>query len=313
MSGPADTQGLYEPYMDNFIDFLTRARKYGIYVLPCFTENEMMDNAYFKKIANGASEQSVLFSEAGIRAKQHYIGLFLKGIRQRDPSLIHALFGLTMQNEFAFHSNEAPFNQTTGTYTFLDGSSYDMTDDDERRALANQAIQNYYVEMKKAVEKHAPGLLIGEGTFAMGAVGKTYDNSKGIRPIAGNRDLRFPMTAVELLRTDIDFLDFHIYRWGKSGNGAAVFDHFAENMKATTPECERLMISKPIIMGEFGSFNFNETTVDEALVFSKELQEAALDLGVKGTCYWTLDTFEQTILWNLMWADGKMLKGLNGQ
>jgi hypothetical protein len=311
LSGPADTEGIHEPYMDNFLDFLTRAQKYGIYVLPCFTENEMLDNDYFKTISNGATEQGILFSAAGTRAKQHYIELFLKSIKSRSPELIDALFGLTMQNEFAFLSDEAPFNQTTGTYTFLDGRSYDMTDDDERRALANKAIQTYFAAMKTAVEKHAPGLLIGEGTFAMGAVGKTYENSKGIRPIKGVRDLRFPMTAVELMNTDIDFLDFHVYRWGKSGDGREVFNHFAENMEATTPECAQLMISKPLIMGEFGSFNFNETTLPEALTFSRELQTAALEFGFKGTCYWTLDTFEQTNLWNLMWKDGTMLKGLN--
>ena len=71
-------------------------------------------------------------------------------------------------------------------------------------SLSNAAIQNYYTKMKQAVEANAPGLLVGEGTFSMGAVGKTYNNSKGFRTIEGNKDLRFPMTAVEYLRTDID-------------------------------------------------------------------------------------------------------------
>jgi hypothetical protein len=183
-----------------------------------------------------------------------------------------------------------------------------MTNDDERRALANAAIQNYYAKMKEAVEANAPGLLVGEGTFPMGAVGKTYDNSKGIRTIEGNDDLRFPMTAVELLKTDIDFLDFHVYRWGVKGTGADVFHHFAENMKLLTPEASEFMKSKPIIMGEFGSFNFEETTLDEAIIFVKELNDAALEFGFKGSAYWTIDTFVQTNLWNLMWEDGKMLK-----
>ena len=122
--------------MDNFIDFLTRAQKYGIYVMPCFTENEMLDNKYFKKMAKGATKQGILFSEDGIKAKQHYIELFLQYIKKKDPKLINSLFALTMQNEFAFHSDEAPFNQLSGTYTFLDGTSYDMTNDDDRRALA---------------------------------------------------------------------------------------------------------------------------------------------------------------------------------
>jgi hypothetical protein len=311
MSGTADTKGLYAPYMDNFIDFLIRAQKYGIYVMPCFCENEMLDNDYFKKMAKGATKQGILFSEDGIEANQHYIELFLKYIKEKDPKLINSLFALTMQNEFAFHSNAAPFNKTSGTYTFIDGSKYDMTVDDERRALANAAIQNYYAKMKETVEANAPGLPIGEGTFAMGAVGKTYYNSKGFRAIEGNKDLRFPMTAVELLNTDIDFLDFHVYRWGAKGAGADVFMHFAENMKLLSPEAKELMKSKPIIMGEFGSFKENEATLDEGIVFVKQLQNAALNFGFKGSCYWTIDTFVQTRLWNLMWENGKMLKAFS--
>ena len=311
MSGPADTRGIYTPYMDNFIDFLTRAQKYGVYVMPCFTENEMLDNDYFKKMAKGATKQGILFSEDGIKAKQHYIELFLQYIKEKNPTLINSLFALTMQNEFAFHSDEAPFNQTSGSYTFLDGTTYDMTNDDERRALANAAIQNYYSKMKEAVEANAPGLPVGEGTFSMGAVGKNYDNSKGIRAIEGNNDLRFPMTAVELLKTDIDFLDFHVYRWGAKGTGEDVFKHFAENMKLLTPEAKELMKSKPIIMGEFGSFKEDEATIDEAVIFVKDLQKTALDFGFKGSAYWTIDTFEQTRLWNLMSKNGKMLKAFS--
>lgn len=311
MSGPTDTKGIYAPYMDNFIDFLTRAQKYGIYVMPCFTDGEMMDNDYFKALANGATKQGILFSEDGIKAKQHFIELFLQYIKKKDPELINSLLALTMQNEFYFHSYEAPFNQLSGTYTFIDGSTYDMADDEERRALANTAIQNYYAKMKETVEANAPGLPVGEGTFSIGAVGKTYENSKGIKTIEGVKDRRFPMTAVELLNTDIDFLDFHVYRWGAKGTGKDVFMHFAENMKLTTPEGQELMKSKPIVMGEFGSFNFDEKTLDEAIIFVKELNNAALDFGFKGSAYWTIDTFEQTFIWNMMWGNGKMLNAMN--
>jgi len=311
LSGPADTKGLSEVYMDNYIDFLTRAQKYGIYVMPCFTENEMPDNDYFKALSNGATKQGILFSEDGIKAKQHYLELFLQYIKAKDPELINTLLALSMQNEFAFHSYEAPFNQLSGTYTFMDGSTYDMTDDEQRRALANAAIQNYYAKMKETVEANAPGLPVGEGTFSMGAVGKTYENSKGIRTIEGVRDRRFPMTAVELLNTDIDFLDFHVYRWGAKGTGKDVFMHFAENMKLTTPEAQELMKSKPILMAEFGSFKHDEASLDEAIVFVKELEEAALEFGFKGSCYWTMRCFEQSFIWNLMWENGKMLKAFS--
>ena len=311
MSGPADTKGLYAPYMENVVDFLRKCAKYGIYVMPCFTENEMMDNDYFRKLADGASGQGVLFSAEGIRAKQLYIRLFLEYIRAKDPVLLNTLFAVTMQNEFAFYCDQPPFSQTNGGYTFLNGRVFDMTNDSERRALANAAIRNYYTAMKQAVSEVLPELPVGEGTFALGAVGKTYENSMGIRRIPGVDDLRYPMTALELLRTDIDFLDFHVYRWGHPGDGAEVFRYFTENMGLRTEEADRLRKSKPVIMGEFGTFKENEATLDEGIRFVKELQKAALDFGLKGTCYWTIDTFEQERLWNLMHDNGRMIREVN--
>lgn len=311
LSGPSYTKGLYAPYMENFVHFLTTAQKYGIYVMPCFAENEMLDNDYFKNLANGATKQAILFSKDGIIAKQHYLELFLNYIKNKNPKLINSLFALTMQNEFAFHCDEPPFNQNDGNYTFLDGKTYNMKKASDRRSLANAAIRNYYAKMKEVVEVNAPGLLIGEGTFAMGAVGKDYKSSMGIRKVEGVKDLRFPMTVPELLNTDIDFLDFHVYRWEAKGNGRDIFNNFGKNMKLFTNETKKIMKSKPIIMGEFGSFKKDEKTIEDATVFVSQLNQAAQDFGFKGSVYWTIDTFVQTRLWNLMSEGGKMLNAFN--
>ena len=72
-----------------------------------------------------------------------------------------------------------------------------------------------------------------------------------------------------------------------------------------------MMKSKPIMMAEFGSFKEDEATLDEAIVFVKELDEAALEFGFKGSCYWTMRCFEQNRLWNLMWENGKMLNAFS--
>ncbi|WP_430813791.1 T9SS type A sorting domain-containing protein [Carboxylicivirga sp. RSCT41] len=307
MSGDIGTEGLCADYMDNFMDFMVRAQKYGLYVMPCFADNEMMDNIEFKNLSKGATKSEILFSQDGLNAKKRYIELFLKYIKDVDATLINNLFALTMQNEFYFRSDMAPFDQLSGTYTFLNDSTYDMGNDDERRALANAAMKNYFSTMKSTIQANAPGLLLGEGTFAMGAVGKTYENSKGIREVAGVSDLRFPMTAVEYLNTDIDFLDYHLYRWGQSGTGEDVFNYFADNMKVTTTECADLMESKPILMGEFGSFINDETSIGAASTLVKELQTAALRYGFKGSIYWTISSFEQSRLWNLMSEDAEIL------
>lgn len=323
LSGPYETNvpDLYKPYMDNFIDFLTRAAKYGIYVMPCFCENERLNNRYWEKRFDGTDGQTILFSDEGINAKKEYISLFLNYIKNINPKLLNSIFGLTMQNEFHFVSNLPPFapksiiengipTQTYNyTYNFL-GKEYQMNDAKQRRELARAAIKRYYREMKKAVESEVPGMLIGEGTFAIGAVGKDIDSYLGLFPIDGVEDQRFPMSALEYLNTDIDFLDFHVYRWGIKGTGYDVFKHFARDMQLDSEEGLKWLEKKPVIMGEYGSFKFEETTLEDGVKFSKELKQAALDFGIQGTIFWTLDTFEQTGLWNMMWDNSRLLKAL---
>lgn len=307
------TEGIYIPYMENVCDFISRAAKYGVYVMPCFGENEMVSNRFFRDLSNGSSRQSILFSNAGIKAKQKYIEYFLEYIKQKDPELLKSVLGLSMQNEFAFEADAAPFNQLQGNYTFLDGSVYDMSNDDDRRALANRAIENYYAKMKETIESVAPGMLLSEGTYSMLAVGKTYENSKGIRKIEGNGDLRFPMTAVELLSTSIDFLDMHVYRYGQTGSGTEVFEKNFKNMKLDTEEAKLLMQEKPVVLGEFGAFSSDpdESTLEDGIAFTKEIKEAALKNGFSGYAYWTMDTFEQTNIWNLTWDNYKGFNSLN--
>jgi len=71
--------------------------------------------------------------------------------------------------------------------------------------------------------------------------------------------------------------------------------------------------NKPLLMGEFGSFKADESSIGEAMDFTRELREAALEFGFGGSCFWTVNTFEQTRLWNMMWEEGAILEasGLN--
>lgn len=306
------TNGLYIPYMENVFDFIKRAHKYGIYVMPNFSENEMISNEYFKTLANNASSQGILFSKDGIAAKQQYLKLFLEYIKQRDPEIMASIIAMEMQNEFAFSGNQAPFDKTTGTYTFLDGQKFDMSNQDQRRELANAAITNYYKQMKEAITSVVPDMLLSEGTFTMLGVGKNYNDNKGIMPVA-NGDSRYPMTAIELLKTDIDFLDMHIYRYGATGNGQEVFEKNYNNMLLDTEEAKHLIETKPIILGEYGAMLTDqpEQDFDTAMKYCMVLRDEAMKHEFSGALFWTIDSFEQTTMWSLMDQNGKYLKELS--
>lgn len=306
-----ETEGIYVPYMENFVDFLKRAQKYGIYVLPCMGENEMVYNEFYNELSAGASKQSILFTEDGLKAKQQMLTSFLSYIKNRDSSLLDTLLGVAMQNEFTVDGNSAPFNTTKGEYTFLDGTTYDMSNADSRRALANAAIQNYYSEMKAAIKKVDPNMLLTEGTFTILAVFKDYEEDKGIWPTEG--DSRYPMTAVELLKTDIDFLDMHVYRYGQEGTATEVFERNYKSMHLDTKKAKELMKQKPVVLGEYGAFPTDEEegTLELGIAFAKGLRDCAMKNGFKGAIFWTVDTFEQTGIWHLMEDGGRYLEEIS--
>lgn len=313
LSGPSNTKGIWKPYMDNFIDFVNLAQKHGIYVFPCFAANEMPSNDYFKNKLGGIiyKGQDVLFSELAIKAKQEYIELFLNYIKQSSPKTLNGIGGIEMQNEIFFDARKLPFKMQNGIYKLYDGTSYDMSDDNQRRALARRTISLYYSAMKKTVKKIVPTLPVGESVFCLGAANKNPDQAYPIRISSKVKHPIFPIEVQELLNTDLDFVDLHVYRWKQNGKGTGsdIMRRAIKNMLVDTPTSLNKLKNKVLILGEFGAQkDRGDDTIDKALDFVSEVKREALEFGFKGTFYWTIDSFEQKNLWNMMYDDAKILK-----
>jgi len=300
LTGPyADTNGLYIPYMENFYDFLERAQKYGIYVITNFSENEMISSNYYRKMAAGNSGQGLLFSEEGMAAKVDYVKLVAQYVKERSlqehgsDKVLNALLAIQAQNEFAFYSTQAPFNMTSGIYEYFDGTKYDMSNMQERRALAMHAAKTYYQAIYDAVKEVDPQLMLCEGTFTLAAVGKDISDPEvyGIHPNAGKADNRFPLTTEEYLELPLDFLDVHVYGNVKDKNQKDPVAFMKKEMDAfqcTTERALELRKSKPLILGEYGDWAFK--MVEAEYEYSVELLKAAVDNGMAGGLFWTLNT-----------------------
>ena len=294
LTGPYDdTNGLYIPYMENYIDFLRRAQKYGIYVIPNFCENEMISSAYYRKMSGGASHQSLLFKEDGMKAKADYVKLFVKYVQERDPDLMPAVLAIEAQNEFAFYNTSAPFTQTSGTYTYFDGTTYDMGSDQERHALAKHAAVTYYQAIRDAIDEVDDKVMLCEGTFPLGAVGKTATDPKalGVHPDCDSTDNRFPLSAEDYLDTAIDFLDVHIYcnspkEYADALSPAEAMKSQEDSMLLNSAYCREQRKQKPVVLGEFGCNSANYD--DENYAMAIELSATAMKNGYAGSLYWTL-------------------------
>ena len=165
--------------------------------------------------------------------------------------------------------------------------------------------------MKQAIHSVDSEMLLAEGTYTLLAVFKNYEDSKGIFPSSENP--AHPMTAVEYLQTEIDFLDMHVYRYGQKGTAEEVFQKNFESMLLHTDKAKELMKVKPIIMGEYAAFSSDveEQTLELGKAFAMGLRDEAMAHGFQGALYWTVDTFEQTNIWALMQDGGAFLEEMS--
>jgi hypothetical protein len=322
MSGFYDNEGVYRPYLDNFIDFVQRAQKYGIYVFPTFCDGELPRSKRYWNIINGArkglkiedvtgaTDNAIYATKQGQQARCLYVSDFLNYIKAKDAGLLKSLLAVQCQNELSMLGAKWPFDMTEGSFVGPDGKSYDMSNDDQRQQLYENIFHSYHSAMVKAIKSVDPELLVGEGIFTPRIAGKDYNGANyGIRHI-GQED-RCPPKAVTLLESPLDFVDIHIY-WVT--HQAELAESYRLDMVSTglyEDKMKTLLKSKPFFLGEFGSFKFMANTFEQATENILKTRDLAIQDHAQGYMMWTFDTFEQRSIWHAMEDGEAFLKKLN--
>jgi len=293
------TKGLYEPYMENVLDFLRRATRHNIRVFPTFGDGELPNNDYFLKRFNGDNKEKNLFilSAEGVDARVEYITSFLSTIKAKEPALLPTLLGLQCQNEANLEADKIPFSRTEGTFTAANGITYDLSSTAERQALMDEGYRYYHGRVVDAVKAIDPEMLVSEGVFVPAAVGKDPKDATGLWP-GKFRDKRYPPTLTSLGDGPLDFLDVHIYRHNPGQTVEKAVKHSLESTGFYAPEMAEVRKAKPVIVGEFGAFDFMEKTFEEAVDNMVIVRDLALKEKVNGMLYWTYDCLEQKLLWH---------------
>lgn len=319
ISGPSElNEPLYGPYMDNVIDFLERARRYGIYVYPCFGDGDLPQNEWYRSRLPSEFQSKLFevshyfpFIEEAVDLKAKYITAFLNYIREYDETLIHTLLAVELQNEYNLRSDLWPFTLQTGIFEAYWGDSYDMTDAASRQKLADDATIHYQNRMVEAVDKTDPEILVAEGFFSLDIVGKNAENSVGLFPDAFE-DKRYPPRFNVSVRSNIDFIDIHEYPVIKGLPMKELFRRDMNSMMDSGTEMEDILSKKPVILGEFGGFVEFETGDMKAIAARMaELAGFAMEKGFSGWCYWTFDTFEQKRLYSMMEQNQEIMDALS--
>lgn len=293
------TKALHEPYMENVLDFLRRATRHGIRVFPSFGDGELPLNAYYRgRVRDKGHNKNVnVLTEEGITARVEHITSFLSYIKTREPALLPTLLGLQCQNEACLHASQWPFTETNGVFTAANGKTYDLANTDGRQALMDEGYRHYHERIVQAVKAIDAETLVAEGVFVPRAVGKDPKRHAGVWPGKSGDD-RYPPMLTTIGKGKLDFLDVHFYRTSVK---ESVDEAFRLNLGSTgffTPEMSEIRKEKPVIMGEFGTFDFVEKTFEEAVDSMVHVRDLALSERMNGMLYWTYDSFEQPKLYH---------------
>lgn len=310
---PASTKGVYGPYMDNVADFLRRATRHRLYVLPTFGDGELPISRHYRSMLRPGHEgiNGILFTPEGIEAKKTYVADFLRALRDRDPRLLSTLLGLQCQNELHVTCDRWPFTVREGKLPMPNGKSYDMASDRDRRLLMDEGIRHYHDEIVKTVKAVEPQALVAEGIFTMRAVGKTIRTHEGIAPDTKG-DRRYPPGLPVLGSGSLDFMDVHYYPVRR---GADLEEDFRADMDSAllfAPEMREIRKRKPILLGEFGAFRRVQKDFAEVERLMPAVRDLAAAQGFNGWLYWTYDCREQESLWNAMDGGEDFVRKLAG-
>ncbi len=294
------TKAVYEPYMENVLDFLRRATRHGIRVFPTFGDGGVPRNAYYRERLpeKGNNKNLLILTKDGIAARREFITSFLSYIKDKEPALLPTLLGLQCQNEAYLLSVQRPFSEKEGKFTAANGKSYDLSSTEQRQALMDEGYRYYHKSIAAAVKGIDPDMLVSEGVFVPRAVGKDPIKHAGVWP-GKTRDERYPPTLTTIGTGALDFLDVHFYH--VTANPKNVASQFRRNLGSTnffTPQMTEIRKKTPVIMGEFGAFDDHEKTFAAAVDNIVQVRDLANKEKVNGMLFWTYDCQEQDRLYH---------------
>ena len=304
LDGPYEneTPSLYEPYMQNLIDFLERATKHGIYVIAAF-EVWPYTRFYSSLVFSGnddieGNHNRTILAENTIKAREIYLEEFIKRLKKHNPDLLTTIFAYDVQNELYCRSDQKPFSMTEGLVTTANGKTYDMSCPVSRQACQDENTVNWANRLTAVVKKHDPDALVTASLFPFWPLGKEVE--KGLLPL-DTPDKRWPVGMRLIIEeTDFDFIDIHPYI-GWQGNMQEVLD------SSQWSEIDKT--KKPFVAFEYGAHRFEtRVNVDNVELAAQKLydwRQDMFDIGFAGAAIFTWHTTSHT-RWTLTEDGGRI-------
>lgn len=327
LSGEAETVGLYAPYLDNLADFLQRASANGIHVIMNFADVDLPRNDYFLEKLGPKKGTENLFHEAGVLAFREMVASTLGYLKAKNPDLLKAILGVQFNNEVDAKLTQWPFTES-GPVTTANGKTYDMSVPEDRLRCYEDALTFYYQQLCAAVKEVDKDLLTCEGIFVAAAVGRdhrlgaaTFDSENLAKGFEWEKKagLRVPPPLTILTESPLDFVDVHLYPPGSLATFTEQVEDLLESSLYRKAVAAGLGSKKPVILGEFGAFKKHvEADTKDGITGGVNRWKKVRDLacgkyGFVGYLGWSLETFDQTDIFQAMAMGPDFLRTLRGE
>ena len=302
-----DADRLSPDFMANVADFLRRAARHGIRVVPALIH--LPQCARYQALAANPPQgigglNALYLHKGGIDAKARYAADFVKTLRDADPALLPAVFAYELDNETHLAATSPPFSLTKGTVTPADGATYDCASEAGLQRMADENLKLWANTCADAIRRVDPQALVSTNVFTFRAVGRS---GPGRLRRDHTRDRRFPARPLALAHTRLDYLDIHFYPFDNQ-----TLDRDLASIEWDQLEAACTARGKPLIMGEFGAFKGPYPTPPQAAAAMAAHLRRVLGLGFLGYLYWTYDCDEQERLWNAKSGRGEIFQALRG-
>ena len=273
--------GLSTDYVKNLADFLTKARKYKLYVIltldwiPIPVPSSPAPSAW----CSGYQCSSVqILTPDGIRANQLFFMRLVRDLLSHNAPTDRIL-AYELRNEMTFDSDLPPLSLDSGSITTANGRTYDLASAAEKNRMLEEGLIYWIDRVRESVLQMDPTALIAVG----------FIPPQGPHPTRVGEN-RISVVGPVIRRSRIDLVDIHVYPEA----GGPTLAQLAENFGIVG------FSAKPVVMGEFGALTDQYPSREAAIRKMVELQAASCGLGVDGWIFWAWHIEKNPDTYNLM-------------